>query len=189
MGDFMPVNEEAKKASKIQWFLFVIVVPIIFAIIIGMIIFSVTGINAVEKAKEFGNSIPFISSNDEEEQERELSHYEATIKERDTKIENLEVQLSQREEDIKKLEERVETYQEQMEEMNENSVNQEEELKKLTNSFKDMEPKKAAEILVAMNEGNAIRILSTLQDDVRGAILSEMEPEDAASFTNSLIGQ
>ncbi|WP_054751499.1 magnesium transporter MgtE N-terminal domain-containing protein [Piscibacillus salipiscarius] len=68
-------------------------------------------------------------------------------------------------------------------------VDQGEEIKKLTNSFVEMEASNAADIIVQMNEGNAVRILSQLPDEARGTIMSEMNPENAASFTNLLMNQ
>lgn len=184
----MPVKNESRQGNKLQWFLFVIAVPIIFAIIIGMVILNVTGINATEKVKELGHYIPFIDTSEEEQPaEREVAYYEATIKERDTKIDDLEVQLTKKDDQIENLKGQIESYQQQLEEMKESNTNQQEEMKKLTNSFKDMEPSKAADILVAMNQGHAIELISNLQDDIRGAILSEMDAENAAVFTNSLM--
>ena len=43
---------EDKKPSKIQWFLFVIVIPLIFAILVIVIVLSLTGENVFEKAKD-----------------------------------------------------------------------------------------------------------------------------------------
>ena len=43
---------ENQKPNKIQWFLFVIIIPLIFAILVIAIVFSLTGGNVFEKAKD-----------------------------------------------------------------------------------------------------------------------------------------
>ncbi|WP_279401203.1 hypothetical protein [Piscibacillus salipiscarius] len=89
----MSVKQETKQSNKFQWIFMVIMVPIIFAIIIGFIISSVAGVDVMDKAKELGNQLPFISADTEKQEERELEHYESTLKDRDQKIADLESQI------------------------------------------------------------------------------------------------
>ena len=47
---------ENQKLNKIQWFLFVIIIPLIFAILVISIVFSLTGGNVFEKAKDISTT-------------------------------------------------------------------------------------------------------------------------------------
>ncbi len=190
MGDYMSVEHEVKQAKKFQWFLFAIIVPLIFAIILTFIISSVAGVDVWQKVQDVGSKIPFIASDsDDEQEETELGHYEAAIKDREADIDDLQTQLKKKDDQIQELEEQIQEYESQINELNDHQINQEESVKKLTNSFKEMEPEKAADIIVEMESNHAVQVLAQLPDDTRGSILSAMEAEDAASFTNELFNQ
>ena len=65
-------EQEEKKYSKIQWFFIVIVIPALFALAVAMVVASVAGINVFEKAKEYSENIPFISSEEKVTEQQEL---------------------------------------------------------------------------------------------------------------------
>ncbi len=65
-------EQEEKKYSKIQWFFIIIVIPALFALAVAMVVASVAGINVFEKAKEYSEKIPFISSEEKVTDQQKL---------------------------------------------------------------------------------------------------------------------
>lgn len=182
-----------KKAGFFQWVL-VIIVPLVFAIIVLSIVLSLTGIDVVNTSKEFANKVPFLSSvvttQEEEEQAREQNNFEKIISEKDTQIENLEVEVSSQSQTIDELNQEVVKLTEQLAQATDNKeVNQEEtkNLSKLTKSYEEMEPERAASILTNVEQGMATAILNDMKDENRGEILSQMDAEIAAELTQSLL--
>ena len=52
-----------------------------------------------------------------------------------------------------------------------------------------MDPESAAQIIQNLDQTNAIAILSNLSGDVRGDILAEMEPRQAAEIMTAMMNQ
>ena len=100
------MSEKEKTHSKLQWFFLVICIPVIFAIILFSVILSFLGINVMDKAKEYGGSLPVVSSlfvEEMEEEEVDVPLLDATIQEQQAEIERLQMIINQREEEIKSL--------------------------------------------------------------------------------------
>ncbi|RPF55993.1 MotE family protein [Aquisalibacillus elongatus] len=193
MGDGMAnINQETNKPNKLQWIFFTVIVPIIFAVTLAMVIATVMGVNPFQKAAEIGNQVPIVSSfidEDSEEgesQEQEVDQ-EALLKDQEAEISSLESELSKKDETISDLEDEIDRLQSQMEQQQES--NHEESLTKLTKSYSEMAPEAASDIIIEMERELALDLLINLPDDVRGNILSQMDSDTAAVFSNALMNR
>lgn len=54
-------DEETKKTSKLQWFLFVVFIPLLFTISVVLLILTFSGINVFEQGKKYASQLPFVS--------------------------------------------------------------------------------------------------------------------------------
>ncbi|MFC0014350.1 MULTISPECIES: magnesium transporter MgtE N-terminal domain-containing protein [Allobacillus] len=182
----MNANEE-KKTGKLQWILFVIVIPIIFAIVMLLIVLSVMGMNPINQLKEAPIVASFVDSKDEEILQSQLDEIQKESNNKNTQIENLQSQVSQKEAKIEELENEIADLNVELERREETLLTEEEAIKKMSNSFSGIEPKIAAEIIIEMEEQVALKLLEQMSDDERGKVLGAMNPEQAASYTDSLI--
>ncbi|MDQ0350623.1 flagellar motility protein MotE (MotC chaperone) [Alkalibacillus filiformis] len=180
-----------EKNNKWQWFLYVIVIPIVFAITLVMVVTTIAGINPFQAMQEYGSKVPVVSSfiNDPEEErlQEQIADYESTVQDQQATIHDLESQLSTRDQEVDELTEEVNTLQQQLESQEHSRISQEEAVERLTRSFSEMVASHAADIIVEMEVEIALDVLEKLNDDERGEILSEMDSDIAASFTNSLV--
>ncbi|GAA0461266.1 MotE family protein [Alkalibacillus silvisoli] len=191
-GDEMTKEQINKEGtSKWQWFLYVIIIPIVFAITLVLIVTTIAGVNPFQAAQEYGNKIPVVSSlipdPEEERFEEELSEYEATVNDQQATIQDLESRITSRDQEIEELTDEINSLHEELNQQEESRYSQEESVERLTRSFSEMSPERAADIMIEMEQVIALDILEALSDDQRGEILSEMESEIAANFSNSLI--
>lgn len=182
----MKGNEE-KKPGKLQWILFVIIIPIVFAITMLLVVLTIMGINPIESIKKAPVVSSFVETEDEEILQNQIEEMRKETENKNVQIENLQGQISQKDSEIAELEEEIADLNVQLERRAETLLSEEETIKKLSNSFSGIEPATAAEIVVEMDETVALKLLEQMNDEERGSILGEMDPAQAAAFTDSLI--
>lgn len=186
-------DKKKKKPSFFQW-LFVIIIPLLFALLITFIILSLLGIDVVNNSKEIVSGIPFVgnlvTTEEEAELERIEERYQQQIETKDLKISELEAEVTGYELEIDQLNQEIVLLTRQLDDINEeleHSTQINENLERLTISYQEMPPQSAANILSNLNEAVAVVILQELDDQHRGAILSVMDPESAAELTELLL--
>lgn|SRR5690606_12750658 len=185
------VQEGNKKTNKLQWFFFVIVVPVIFAITLLLVILTIVGVNPFQAIQDYGSKVPIVSSfidnADEKKLEHEVSQLQATIKNNESIIMDLENEVNMKEKEIEDLKAQISQLEEQLLKRNKTMETYDETVKSITQSFSNMEPVNAANILVEMDENIALDVLNSLSSEARGNILAAMDAKDAAKFTDSLV--
>ncbi|MDM5358016.1 hypothetical protein [Peribacillus sp. ACCC06369] len=190
---------EENKISKFQWFL-VIFIPLIFAVTVALIVFTVAGVDVVEKAKEMSGKIPFIESNQNGEEKGNPSKNDEKVL---MKLEKLETEIENKEKEIDKLEgiidtrdkaiEKAEAEKQQLQtEMNllKDSQNASKQaFKDIIRTYETMAPKKSAPIITEMNDEDAVEILSSMKAATLAKVLEQMTTADAARLTKKLTEQ
>lgn len=191
-------QEEAgeKSYSKLQWFIVVIVIPTIFALAVALIVATVAGVNVIDKAKEYSNKLPFLSSDEErkvgkqtEDMEGKLIELRAEVKVREESIAELQTKLANKDERIEKLELEKEQLESEIDSLLAIQTDNKREFKDIVKTYETMSAKKAAPIITQMNDKDALEILAHLKSDTLAAIMEQMNAADAAKFTTLLTKQ
>src|SRR5699024_1569889 len=112
----MAENKNVKKnrMNPLIWFLIAIVIPVVYAIFLAYIIFSMAGIDATGWVKDKVSNVPVVSSLVTTEEDKDLQKQneklQLTIEEKDSEVEqltadvdNLEGVIDQLEKDVLKL--------------------------------------------------------------------------------------
>ncbi|MEG9296656.1 MotE family protein [Mangrovibacillus sp. Mu-81] len=189
----MPKVIEEEKGTKsngrFQWIVFVVFIPLLFAITIALVVMTVAGINVFEKAQ----SIPFISkvlpSGNEENQEQlenRIISLQASIEDKEAKISQLQTEIDGSEKDNEKLQATIEQQKLELEELRQIGEENKRAFKEVVSTFESMSAKSAAPVLLKMEDQEAIKILSSIKPDNLADILEKMPPEDAARLTGLL---
>ncbi|GAA0331829.1 hypothetical protein GCM10008967_23060 [Bacillus carboniphilus] len=193
MAKAMAENEQTQKTfSKGQWFLFVVVIPILFALTVGLVLLSFAGVNVFEKAHAIGQQIPGISGMLSEEKAsseikmEDVVALQGQIKERETQIQRMEAQMQNKDQSISELQSEIEQQQLLIDELRNVQEKSKREFKEVVSTFETMSAKSAAPILIEMDEYVALQVLSTINKDSLASILEKMPPEDAARFAQKL---
>jgi flagellar motility protein MotE (MotC chaperone) len=183
-------EKERKKHNKLQWFLMVVVIPALFAFAVAIVVASVAGINVFQKAKEFSEQIPFVSSEEKvtdqqklEEMDLTLTELKAEVKDREAAITELETNLESKDEEIKSLTLEKEQLEMQIDDLILAQEDGKRQFKDIVNTYEAMSAKKAAPIITAMNDDGALKILSSLKPATLAAILEKMNATDAAKYS------
>lgn len=186
-------NENTEKDySKIQWFIFVILIPLLFAITLSLVILTVAGMNVFDLAKKYGEKVPVISSMIDDENDKATSdensvfQLKATVEDQKATIANFEAQITEKDETIKALQEEVKKLTEELQQIKneKNKVNK--SIEDIASMYAEMSSKNAAAILTELENEEAVDILLEMDNEARGAIFSKMEPIKAAELTRLL---
>lgn len=196
--EFVEIEEE-KGYGVFQWILFVLVIPLLFAITVALIVMTVAGVNVFEKAKEIGGHVPLISNmiddgaadkGGQTDKEKVVS-LQAEIKNKEAKIEQLEKKLKASDKKVEDLfteKDRLEIELEKLKKEEETAVTTDKQDNKLINTYESMAPKNIANILVNLSDSEAIKILAEMSTEKQAAILEKLPPETAAKYTKLLSG-
>ncbi|WLD95155.1 MotE family protein [Alkalihalobacillus sp. AL-G] len=181
-----------KKSNKALWFLLVIVIPFLFAASLSVIGFSLMGVNVLDKAKGYMDTIPVVSSWVEEDQpaarsnEEMIRSMEKQITALQEKVEEAESALLEKDTKIKKQQNDIELLKNQLQEKTAENEQQDAALDKITEVYGAMAPKDAASIFENMKRGEAALIITNLEPDIQATVLAELDPKTAAELTKLL---
>ncbi|WHY99161.1 MotE family protein [Peribacillus simplex] len=190
---------EESKISKFQWFL-VIFISLIFAVTVALIVFTVAGVNVVEKAKGMSAKILFIESDQMDEEKgkpakndekvsMKLEKLETEIENKEKEIEKLEGIIDTRDKAIAKAEAEKQQLQTEMNQLRDSQNNSKQAFKDIIRTYETMAPKKAAPIIIEMNDEDAVEILSSMKAATLAKVLEQMTTADAARLTKKLTEQ
>ncbi|WP_449540010.1 MotE family protein [Ferdinandcohnia sp. Marseille-Q9671] len=182
-----------KEYSKFQWFLFVVLIPSLFTLVVVFVLLTVAGFNPVGTIKEFTNKLPVVSSlfNDEEDKqtqktgEAEVStvDLELEIQTKESEIADLKNQLDKKSGEIDSLQYEIDRLSEEIVQLQEEHLAKSKSLQELTQMYELMSPKNAAKIIPNLKENEAKEILTSIDTEKLAAIFEKMSPQDAARFT------
>ncbi|MBB6443845.1 MotE family protein [Bacillus benzoevorans] len=192
MEEKLQEEAEEKYYSKLQWFFMVIIIPSIFALAVALIVATVAGVNVVDKAKEYSEHIPFLSSGKHGDEkkieivEQQLTELRAEIKVKESSIAELQAKVDTKDRQIEKLELERKQLEKEIDSLVAIQTENKREFKDIVKTYETMSAKKAAPIITQMNDKEALEILSQLTSDTLAAIMEQMIPAQAAKYTSLL---
>ncbi|WP_042144830.1 MotE family protein [Paucisalibacillus sp. EB02] len=185
--------DEKEKMNPFLWFLFAIVIPVVIAITLTIIVFTVAGVDVVDWAKKTGNNIPVLSSiitTDDEasEMEKEVK-VQGRIDAKNAEIEQLSQEKLNLEGTIERLEQQISKLERDLDVARQNPEEPvpDKTIKQISSSFTKMKSEQAALILEQLDTDAAFIILSEMSNDDRGLVMERMDPEKAANITKRFI--
>ena len=185
------VEDEKKKGGILQWILFVVIIPLMFAVMVVLVILFVADVNVFDTMNKYASKIPFISSlvDDSDSTEKEIQEIgekvvelEANNTEYVTQIDALTKDVEDKNQLIEQLNKEITDLKQQLQQKQDAMQAAEVDYSEIVKSFESMSPKKAAELIEYWDEKDAIVLLSRMKNDAMTAILEKMTPETAANL-------
>lgn len=182
------MEQPVEQPGFFQKFFYWFIIPLVFCIAVLLIITLFTEKNVFDYIDE----LPFVSSNDENivetatQTEQKLVAVQAELTEKEAEIMQLQSKFESKEIENQQLQLEIERLQAEIDKLKLSQEESYKEFKDILTTFEKMTPKKAAPILVQMNETEAVRIMSNMKPDTLRAIFEKMSAEDAAKFTQLL---
>ncbi|MGJ7035867.1 MotE family protein [Anoxybacillus eryuanensis] len=190
-------EEETKKTSKFQWFLFVVFIPLLFTISVVLLILTFSGINVFEQGKKYASQLPFVSqwiegteANEKKKLQEQIVELKATIVEKEKKLAKTKDVIKEKDAEIDTLKQEIARLQAEKEQAQQPTTPSTEQTNAprvdVVKMYETMSPKKAAEIIPQMSDQEAVNLLSKLKTDKVAAILEKMDAANAAKYTSLL---
>lgn len=183
------METEEREYSKFQWFIMVIFIPTVFAVILFVVVMHFIGINVVEQTQQVATNLPFVSQfvtteEDLAEEEEQLKIDELmeaiSLKERD--VQNLENQLAMYDKEIDLLEAKIDDLNQQLEEKNNSEQGIRVEYEEIARLYESMSAKNSANIISELPTQQAAEQLMYVRTSTRADILARLSPEKAAEI-------
>ncbi|MBS2968986.1 hypothetical protein J9317_09460 [Metabacillus sp. KIGAM252] len=185
-----------KEYGRFQWFLFVILIPLVFTVTLAAIILSVAGVNVAGTAKEWVSGLTG-SAQDKKAQTAsqsapgndELKRAEIENKELAASVTTQKQEIKAMENDVLLKEKKIASLSKEVEDLKaqlKQTASVKTEQKDIAKLYEGMSANKAADILPLLGEDDAMKILGAMKDDQVTSILEKMTPENAALYTGKL---
>ncbi|WP_318507761.1 hypothetical protein [Bacillus sp. T3] len=184
---------DERKRRKLESLFYIVIIPLIFTSIFGLIFINVLDIPVWKSFKEWGNRVPIVMnivpgvnsakpnsgysivSDNAKAPEKELN-------EKNEKIIELKQQISANKKSIEKLKQSNEELQQQVKVTQ--SKEFQKQIKKVAEIYSDIQPSKAAAMLVTMPIEEATLTIAMLNPNQQSSILGSMkDPKRAAEIT------
>lgn len=193
------MSAKKKESGKFQWFLFVILIPLVFAVVLSIVLLQLLNVDLSAPLQNTASKLPVVKElitdkkpadksaapKDDEEKQK----LKKTIEDQTKQLSILESDLKTSQDEIDRLNQKIRSM-ENLDQKNDNEpsdeANESSEEDKLVTIYESMTGSKAAKILAELNDEEALNILKKMSNKKLTEILSQMKPEDAARFTTKL---
>lgn len=204
----METVEEEKSYTKWEWFLYIILLPTLFTLILVGIILTFMKVDVISPIIEVGRKIPFVEkilpdskkvdddefvlyentfnnqtgTNQNEATGQEPNQFEQDLIEKEAQIVELQGDLDSSKGQIEALEMELDQLKQSIipEVKNEE---QRKKIKELAQTYSAMTSSKSAPILSNLKPEEAVQILAEMDSKKKSQILAKMDPQTAADLT------
>ncbi len=181
-------EEVEGKYSFMQKLLYLFIIPLLFTVVVVLGYLTYEGKNVFEVAQSFLPSAKVeVSSSEEDEEEKETPPRDGNDQERSSQeVILLERQISEKQREITKLVSQLDQANKRIENLEQQQQEVKTSTRELAKLYEGMSTKKAAQIILELEEEMALLILKELSASKTSSILGQFEPEQAARFTELL---
>ena len=198
------MDNDLEKSSygKLERFIYIILLPILFATILIGVLFTLFDYDVKNVVYNIGRKIPIINNIVPEETvagtdsgnpasesiqlDQQIEDLAATAAIKDNTILELELELKSRDDQITQLEESVEKFVLNREATALNSEEYRKQIKNLAAMYAGMSASKAAPILENLTMPELVLVLYEMSSDEQGSVLAKMNPKTAADASIQL---
>ena len=190
--------EETHRYGKLEWFFYIVVLPLLFTALLSGIILQFLGFDITGKVANAAKHVPGVSKllpQDEQAADSAASAQPDPVRQKqeaEDKAKALESSKKQLEDDLVKKNAEIDKLKQQVEAEKKKQADGEEEaapppdpVKDMAKVYAQMSPAKAAAIMSNLSVTEAKEILSKMTSSQKAAILEKMEPLIASKILSS----
>jgi len=196
----MEEMEEERSYNKLEWFFYIIFIPVLFTLVLSAIIAQMFGYNVVGVLAKELNNLPVVEKTipDAAVTRSETAADGTKTDEKDIKISELEAKLAAKEREIEKIKKEAQQEQQKSKQLAQQAEVQQEadkaaqaqaneekqkQIKNLAKIYTSMSAGKAAPILEKMAPEESASLLLVMKAEERSAIMAKMDPKKAADLS------
>lgn len=189
----MEETQEEKSYSRWEWFFYMIIIPALFASILGGVLLSFLGVNVVGKVLGWANSIPYIEkivpdvpqeadpdAAKKQNMQNQLDTTQMDLNKSKQQLTQIQGEASQKDATIQGLQKQVQDLQKMLEDKKVDAEGRQKQFQDLSKLYTSMSAKNAAAILENLSIEEAVTVLSAMKPEQRAGLLAKMDPKKAA---------
>ncbi len=188
--------------SKLEWFFYIIVLPVIFISILIITLLWFFDYNVKNTILSTLNKVPVVekfiddsqlnnnnglSINNNEQLQKTIIDLKNTITDNNTILKEEGIKISAKNEEIGKLNDQIKELQAKLNEKATSEQTREQEITNLAKLYSNMNPQNAANIISNLTTNEAILVLGKMNIDSKSKILEKMDQKKAANLSFLLI--
>lgn len=185
--------QEEKVYSKWEWIFYMIVIPALFASLLGGVLLSLLGVDVIGKVLHVGNAIPYVEqivpgenekpAETKKTEQNQLSTLQAELTKNKQSSEALQEEVAKKDATIQAMQKQVVDLQKVMEDKRTTDEERQKQYQDLAKIYTTMSTKNAAAIIENLTKEEAVTVLAKMKPDQRAGILEKMDPKKAADIS------
>lgn len=187
--------QEEREYSKWEWFFYMIVIPALFASLLGGVLLSFLGVNVLGNVLQWANSIPYVEKiipdeyvtapdvDETENLNQQLARLQAEQADSQQMIATLQGEAEKKDAMIQALEKQVQDLNKLLEDKRASEAERQQQYQDLAKVYTTMSAKNAAAIIQNLSVEEAVAVMTKMRPQERADILAKMDPKQAADIS------
>lgn len=188
--------QEEREYGRWEWFFYMIVIPALFASLLGGVLLSLLGVNVLGNVLHWANSVPYVEKivpdnyaaapGTEEKQpdlNKEISALQNDQAKNQQTIATLKGESAKKDATIQALEQQVKDLNKVMEDKRATEEERQQQFVDLAKVYTAMSAKNAAAIIENLSLDESVTVMTKMKAAQRADILSKMDPKKAAEIS------
>ncbi|MFF0825841.1 MotE family protein [Brevibacillus sp. NPDC003359] len=187
--------QEEREYGRWEWFFYMIVIPALFASLLGGVLLSLLGVNVLGTVLNWANSIPYVeklvpdeyAATPDSEEQPDMNKQVATLQQNQSKnqqqITTLTEESAKKDATITALEKQLDDVNKAMEDKRTTEEERQKQFTDLAKVYTTMSPKNAAAIIENLKLQESVAVMTKMKPAQQADILAKMEPKKAADIS------
>lgn len=187
--------QEEREYSRWEWFFYMIVIPALFASLLGGVLLSFLGVNVLGNVLQWANTIPYVekivpddyATSSKTEEKENLNQQVATLQTEQVNnqqtITALQSETANKDAAIQSLEKQVQDLSKMLEDKQATEEQRQQQYQDLAKVYTTMSAKNAAAIIGNLSLEEAVTVMTKMRPNQRADILAKMDPKLAADIS------
>lgn len=187
--------QEEREYGRWEWFFYMIVIPALFASLLGGVLLSLLGVNVLGNVLHWANSIPYVeklvpdeyaTAPDSEEQpnmDKQVATLQQDHAKNQQQITALKEESAKKDATIAALEKQLDDVNQAMEDKRATEEERQKQFTDLAKVYTTMSPKNAAAIIENLKLEESVTVMTKMKPAQQADILAKMEPKKAADIS------
>ncbi|KQL44388.1 hypothetical protein AN963_23585 [Brevibacillus choshinensis] len=187
--------QEEREYGRWEWFFYMIVIPALFASLLGGVLLSLLGVNVLGNVLHWAKSVPYVEklvpdeyaaapgSDPKEELNKQVTSLQTDHVKSQQALSSLKVETAKKDSTIQALEKQVQDLQKMMEDKRATEEERQQQFTDLAKVYTTMSAKNAAAIIENLSLDESVTVMTKMKPNQRADILAKMDPKKAADIS------
>lgn len=187
--------QEEREYGRWEWFFYMIVIPALFASLLGGVLLSLLGVNVLGNVLHWAKSVPYVEklvpdeyaaapgSDPKEELNKQVTSLQTDHVKNQQALSSLKEETTKKESTIQALEKQVQDLQKMMEDKRATEEERQQQFTDLAKVYTTMSAKNAAAIIENLSLDESVTVMTKMKPNQRADILAKMDPKKAADIS------